>query len=576
MKKTYLILSLIFLAAIVSAQKVDIGTAQNVAANYYSKNKISTSGMNKEAATIKYCQVENTDTLFYIFNIGTDGFVIVSGDYSAPPILAFSDEGNFNTEQQAPGLTDWLNGFASAIRYIKTQSQNNTDADWNIYNNENTSSFKVKTAPDIAPLVTTKWDQGAGYNYHCPAIATGPGGKCYAGCVATAMAQIMKYYNYPEHGYGSHSYYHPYFVSISADFDSTYYSWADMTNVLTTASREAISTLIFDCGVAVDMDYMPTGSAASMSNVPTALSTYFHYRPCVSVLDKNNYNYEDWWPILMDELEMAHPIMYSGSGSAGGHAWVCDGVKDSTLFHFNWGWSGYNNGYFNLTIINSGNGDFTAGQQAVINFVPVNAPYCLANRVLTEPAKNIGDGSGYSKYWNNTSCDWVIQPPNADKIVLTFNQFQTESQKDIVTIYDGTTYQSPLLGTFSGHNIPPTLVASSGSMLISFTSDEQTQDYGWEASYSSVVTGIDETNVSDAVVLYPVPATRDLTLVHSSELNGVATANIFNITGQLVQSINIQLSGSNIDLDISTLNPGIYTIIINTGKYCIHKKFVKE
>ncbi len=576
MKKIIISISLIILAVSVFAQNVNLNVAQKVAANYYATHKTSTGTIQKAVASLIYCKVDNNDTLYYIFNIGSEGFVIVSADYSVTPILAFSDEGNFVTENQAPALTDWLKGYATGIKLTKSQNISKIKPAWNVYSNDNLSGYKMSSAKNIAPLVTTKWDQSQGYNYHCPLIASGPGGRCYAGCVATAMAQIIKYYNYPVHGTGSHSYYHPYYVSISADFDTTYYDWTSMTNILNNSSKEAISTLIFDCGVSVDMDYAPTGSGANIADVPQALKSYFGYRPTVNVVDRSINTDSAWHAILTNELELAHPVLYSGAGAEGGHAWVCDGVKDTILYHFNWGWSGANNGYFSLDSINSGNGDFTAGQQAVVDFVPSNAPYCLGSMVCDEPSKIIGDGSGYSYYWNNTNCGWLIQPPNANKILLTFMQFQTEAQKDFVNIYDGTDATAPLLGSYSGHNLPSTLIANSGSMFITFTTDGENQDQGWQAYYTSVVTGINESNFANALNIFPVPATTTLNIVVSSELTGMATKNIYNITGQLVKSENIQLNNSTLPLDISSLVPGIYNLVMNSGKYCIHKKFIKE
>ena len=256
---------------------------RNVAGNYYSAHAQSPITNIIETAILSSCKIENNDTLFFIFNIGTKGYVIISGSYTLPPVLAFSDEGYFSASKQSPALADWLESYAKAVTYARSSENKTLNTGWNYYMHNYAGNAKKTSPKDVSPLLTTKWNQDANYNYHCPVFASGPGGHCYAGCVATAMSQIMKYYNYPEHGVGSYSYYHPYFVSISADFDTTYYDWTAMTNSINLTSREAISTLIYQCGVSVDMNYMPTGSSASTYSVPHAISTYFNYRPTTSV-----------------------------------------------------------------------------------------------------------------------------------------------------------------------------------------------------------------------------------------------------------------------------------------------------
>jgi len=575
-KNKILIFCAIMFANMASAQQVAYPVAKKTAENFYAVHH-SFNEHTQEAISLLFCQIENNDTLFYIFNFSKKGFVIISGDYSVSPVLAYSTEGNFIIDQQEQALQDWLQNYARQISFVKKKKSKVTNPAWDTYLNESTEKSENSMTKGVNPLLITKWDQGTGYNYHCPVHPSGPNGKCYAGCVATAMAQIMKYYNYPEHGYSSHSYY-TYYGNIYANFDTTYYNWPAMTNTLNSASKEAISTLIYQCGVSVNMDYSPFGSSASMSNIPQALKSYFHYRPSVSLVDRSLYEHDkDWKEILYDNLDQNHPVLYGGSGSEGGHAWVCDGYQDSLFFHFNWGWSGANNGYFTLDSLNSGNGDFTSGQQAIVNFIPYDAPYCMANRTFTETTKNISDGSGYSMYWNDSQCDWLIQPPDADKIVLTFNDFKTEEGKDFVTIYDGVSTLSPILGTYSGHELPPILTANSGKMLITFTSDSQIQDFGWDATYSSITLSINENNISDAIVLYPVPAKKEINIVVPSNITGFAILNIYNFTGQAVRSEKVSLSDKTVIIsDVSSLKSGIYTIEINTEKYCIHKKFVKQ
>jgi len=566
-------------SASVFAQKISYSEAQKVAENYFGSRNIAETSNQKGNSALSYCKIENNDTLLFIFNFGSKGYVIISGDYSLPPILAYSNEGNFVTDAQLPALSDWLESYAKAVANARTSSNKSINSMWNYYlQNATMPVAKTKGIADISPMLTTTWDQSALYNYHCPVFASGPGGHCYAGCVATAMAQVMKFYNFPAHGYGSNSYYHPYFVSISADFDTTYYNWAAMTNAITPSSKEAISTLIYQCGVSVNMDYEPTGSGALVTSVPLAITTHFKYRPTASVAQRSNYNDFDWHNLVVNNLNDRHPLLYSGGNATEGHAFVCDGYMNDSLFHFNWGWSGVNNGYFRLDSLNSGNGDFSMDQSIVLDFVPSDAPYCEQHKILTDPTGTVSDGSGYSYYWNNTDCQWLIQPPSNDSIILSFTQLQTESGKDFVSVYDGTTTGDLLLGTFSGHNIPSQLIAKSGSMLITFTTDSVNQDQGWSANYTTrLIAGINENSISDQISIFPVPAKNEINITFPSAIKGDANINVYSLTGQMVNSKKVSLDGNSIiHYDISSLKPGVYFAEIATGAYRIHKKLIKQ
>lgn len=557
-----------------SAQKVSITTAANAAENFYAA-KFQTKGNSSFLkARLANCYVSGGDTLMYVFNIANDGYVIISAEKSVSPVLAYSNEGNFVTENICPALSNWLEGYKQQISFAKMTKSDTENQEWEQFLSPTIQKSTKTGTKEVTPLLATKWDQGSGYNYHCPAHTSGPGGKCYAGCVATAMAQIMKYHNYPEKGIGSHSYQHPYYGTISADFAATTYDWASMTNSLNNNSKEAISTLIFHCGVSVEMYYTPTGSAAQTWMAKNALLNNFHYRNTIKELEKSSYSDLDWRRILMENLDDGYPILYSGSGESGGHAWVCDGYQD-TLFHMNWGWSGANNGYFSVNDLNSGNGDFTEGQSAVINIIPYFAPYCRQNKIVSDTSGKISDGSAGSFYWNNTNCDWLIAPSDANKVILSFTDFRTEAGKDIVSVYDGESTSDPLLGTFSGQDLPPTLIANSGKMFITFNSDSVIQDYGWEGNFSRVTSGIDENSPGSSVIVFPVPANDKLNIVLGSSVIGSVIISVYNLPGQKLGSEKFTVNGD-LSMEVGNLQKGIYFLEIVTDKYTVFKKFIKK
>lgn len=187
----------------------------------------------------------------------------------------------------------------------------------------------------------------------CPTI----GGKAtYSGCVATAMAQLMYYHRWPETGTGSHSYaIADKGLSLSADFGSTTYRWDDMlpayeTGKYTVSQAAAVATLMYHCGVSVDMNYGVEGSSASDQNLPGALMSYFGYDKGMTLEYRMFYTDEEWEDMVYGELDAGRPLYYSGATDRNeAHAFICDGYDGAGLYHFNWGWGGYCDGYFIMT-----------------------------------------------------------------------------------------------------------------------------------------------------------------------------------------------------------------------------------
>jgi len=211
------------------------------------------------------------------------------------------------------------------------------------------------------------------------------GGHAFGGCVATAMAQIMKYHAYPTQGIGSRTYSDPvnrnYYSDIpgsaygtqSADFGNTVYNWAAMPNAISGSNYE-IARLIYHCGVSVDMNFGPEGSSGSTSTASDSLKKYFKYDDSVSFFSKSGYTDATWISMLRADLDAGRPILYSGSGTGGGHAFVCDGYQATNHFHFNWGWGGYLDGYFYLTALTPEGRNYTNDQDAVLNILPAVVP----------------------------------------------------------------------------------------------------------------------------------------------------------------------------------------------------------
>ena len=358
---------LFILAGMVSgtltAKPVDVTTACTVATYFFSKkyNQAPESLKPVVAYTAPSPRGERGSApCYYIVNFEPEGYVIVAGDDRAQPILAFSDEGIFVTENIPAHIRFFLDGYAEEIQHIiddQEVSDETTRQKWDVLLSSASSAPKDGDGNVVvAPLLgNNKWNQTIYYNDLCPADATGAptyGGHAAVGCGALVMGQVMRYWRFPTTGTGSHSYNSNY-GTLSANFGATTYHYENMPDQLTFANHpdscvEAIATLLYHCGVAVNMNYGPAASVANSNRIVSALSQYFRFPTTIQYIERGNLSSAVWLNYLKNELDEGAPFMYGGSGNYGGHVWICDGYQDDNFFHFNWGWGGQQNGFYAL------------------------------------------------------------------------------------------------------------------------------------------------------------------------------------------------------------------------------------
>lgn len=398
------------------ANPVDTATAKKVAVNFYLQNSKNI-GLTDVNAQLVFVSTNNdlspqaTDSepvnFYYIFNINKNGFVIVAADDDVKPVLGYSHEGNFIPTNLPEGFNDIMNNYMQQIQYVK---QNNLKADntiqskWQSYSQPTIYNKQriIKGGKDsVAPLLTTKWNQSPYFNALCP---TNSGGQCVTGCVATAMAQIIKYWNYPASGTGQHTYYHPEYGQLSANFANTTYDWADMPATLGSSSTKvqvnAVATLMFNCGVSMNMDYGPNGSGVpNLDAVIPAYVNYFSFAPTAKFASKYDYTDADWISLLETELNCKRPMQCQGFGPGGGHSWVLDGYDSNDLMHFNWGWGGYDNGYYSVDklnpVMNGSTENFNFNNKVIMGIQPLtpnNIKLALNSDITVNP-----DSITYSK-----------------------------------------------------------------------------------------------------------------------------------------------------------------------------------
>ncbi|MCA0428179.1 MAG: C10 family peptidase [Bacteroidetes bacterium] len=347
---------------------------------------------------------------YFIFtNKQSNSFVILAGDDQMEPILGYSDASAFDFKTLPPALRKLLEEYAKiakyALKHPAPASQSIQDK-WESLEKGNTSSFFKKAG--VNPLIASKWDQGTYYNSLCPLDANS-NERTVTGCVATAMAMVLKYWNSPAQGTGFHSYNHPKYGTLSANFANTTYNWSAMPNTVS-SSNSAVATLMYHCGVSVDMNYgigSTGGSGAYVISSASpvthcteyALKNYFGYKNTLQGLQRKNYTDAQWLNLLKAELDAQRPIIYAGFGSGGGHCFLVDGYDNSNKLHINWGWSGAYDGYFSLNAFNpdglgtgGGTGEYTSGHQAVIGIQP-SSPNPVASDLRLYSALSINPAS---------------------------------------------------------------------------------------------------------------------------------------------------------------------------------------
>jgi hypothetical protein len=310
------------------------------------------------------------------------------------------------------------------------------------------------------------------------------------GCVATAMAQIMYYWRYPQTGTGQHCYMpeNSSYGQQCANFGQTAYDWEGMINSVDNRNPYPNAELQYHCAVAVNMDFGVDGSGSQSYFVPQALSQYFRYNNAV-YSEKDDYSLTNWINLLKADIDAGKPLYYSGfTDGWSGHAFVCDGYQGDN-FHFNFGWSGNSNGYYTLYDV----GGFSNYQACVRNFAPSDPEYpyrAEGTKNLSAVSGSISDGSGPAANYNdNASAYWLIDPQtiydSISSITLTFSSFDL-LPGDSVKIYNGGSSSDPLLGAFSGSSLPPSRSTTGNRMLIEYKTNGSGNSKGWYAEFSAV------------------------------------------------------------------------------------------
>lgn len=358
MKRTTTILIAICVSALFANGKQISQNAALSAARKYSRT-----GQVAPAKNLRSDKTNNAP--YYAFNL-EQGYVIVCGDDEMTELVGYAENGFFDAENVPPQMQLWLDGYAEYVAAVQSGKAK-------------ARKILLSDSPSVVveSLVTTKWNQDAPFNNFAPEYTDDNNNtqRCATGCAATAMAQIMKFHNWPEQGVGHYSYEHQSFGTISSNFSEHVYDWTNMIDrynngEYSNVQADAVALLMKDCGVSLNMNYGPESGASIYSYTP-AFKNYFRYSS--RTVNRSGCETAEFTKIITDELQEGRPIIYCGTGEDGGHAFVVDGYDTNYFLHVNWGWGGYSDGYFDMNYmdptglgIGGGSGAFKWNQGIVL------------------------------------------------------------------------------------------------------------------------------------------------------------------------------------------------------------------
>jgi hypothetical protein len=561
--KKYLLVALLFFSSIcIFADNIGINKAEKVAINWineragysYSKNNV---------ASYKF-MIQEKDTLFYVIEFSPKGYAVISADDIAVPVIMYNPDGTYSGDLP-PAAEEIFKSRKEELLFAKRsgiKSSIEIKKLWDDYSCETSSFQKTAIQVKVDPLITVTWDQSYPYNKFCPSCdSEGSGGKTYAGCVALAYAQIIKYHNWPSHGKGSYEYVYQPYGKISADFENTYYDWTNMSNTISSNSPainiNAVATLIFHCGVGVNMLYGSGGSGAETPEIRNALVKYFRYSDEAVVISKKNkansipYTDIDWSNVLKNELLNKRPFVYRGNNISGntGHAFLIHGFTGD-YFNVNFGWSGSYNGLYYLSAITPATYNFSYDNSAIINIKPDRVV-----KVLSPADKATNQSRSVTLQWNYTG---KSINPNF-RVQLSLNK----DMKVIAREYNTTSTSLKLTDLMAGNRYYWRLSANSGEGSIDTTD-----------VYTFLVKFPESTQLYQN---YPNPFNPSTTIRFDVTMKGYTKVKIFSVTGEVIATLVdgfLEAKEYRVSWDAKNVASGVYFCHLETPDFSGAKKLI--
>lgn len=517
-----------------------------------------------------------------IYNINCGGYVIVSTDDRTLPILAYAQKGDINPQSIPDGMKYWLSEYERQIEMLGNLTLDQL---------ERTAQPKDSYPATVDPLITSQWTQsGLGYNSLVPTddMLEYLGGHPTVGCMALAAAQVMRYWQFPEHGYGSNSYSHYdsdcwRYGTVSADFAATTYDYANMPDRLVATSSdeevEAVATLLFHCGVACNMNYnidCQGSSGAHLHTCRNGLIFNFHYHPDCTIHTLNGRDIAEWADMLKADLAGGKPILYCGESReddalgtvSGAHAFVCDGYDEDNYFHFNWGWGGSGDGYFSLQVLRPNYlYDFAAFQYCLTNLHPTEGEFFApilamgGDLVVDTPEISIGDtlkGQYVITNLGDTALDVFVGINLYDNDNNYRGCIEAHRAHILPNELSHCNFSHPITELTEG-NYMAVMQYSNDTFYAGIPYDAtillESEEYNYYATFT--VSGTRPTAIDPvqrpAISIAPNPAQNHINL---SGVDNGTILNIYNAQGQHLRTVNYQGQA----IDVADLSAGTYII----------------
>ena len=612
-----------------SANPVNVKTAQEVAQNFFA----TVSDINNANINLTYTETDSVnEPLYYVFNINSaDGFVIISANDIFHPVIGYSTEKRaYTVPVKGTNIYFWMQRrktemISDLAANLKATPEITNE--WNTYSenaphhNENRIMSGGLFPSSTAYLVKSLWDQSAPYNDDCP--GTSPN-QAVTGCVATAMCQIMRYWQYPATGMGSSGYGGSGYGFLSANYTHPY-AWSTMPVYNPNSTDTNLARAMSDAGISVDMYYSPSGSGAEVitSDDPYACAqiAYTQYFKYSDAIMDGLYAFNDitaWQDTLKHELDRNRPIQYVGAdANAGGHTWVCDGYDTGNNFHMNWGWSGMDDGWYSLDNLNPAGFDFIQNQEALIGIMPpavTAAPQayftasaktnCLGNEV-----QYIDTSSNQPTSWNwsfpgGTPSTSTLQNPvvtysatgmysvqltatnsYGSNTITGANYIKVDSAPSMPVVQNTGSLVSCVPATYSqyqwyrnnalmpGNTAPQFWASQVGLYKVFVTAADGCSVMS--GTHGVSVLGVNEVLQTDNVKVYPNPANSEVNVSFNIAGSGNYVLSVSNLLGKVIYKNTVHLGGATVKtINMANWSNGVYILSIEGNNTRIVKRIL--
>lgn len=492
--------------------------------------------------------------IYYIVRFEKGGWALISAEDTVDPLLGYSLDSEYVSDNQPAWVKGWLREYSDQIKEVRQLPVRERHYRW-------AGDVVTRAADDkVAPLVTVNWNQDQPYNAMCPQVSGGPGGRALVGCVAVAMGQALSVVRYPVRGHGTKTYNSRVAGRLSVNFDNEAdYDWDAILSGANNYSE--VARLLYHCGVLIDMDYGAEASGAITDNIPGYFQNYYGFPESCVCYTRDDYPGGDdaWHVLLQSELKRGRCVIYAGNeGGQNGHCFNLDGWDGFTGYHINWGWGGYNNGYYTLDKLGDGvQGSYPDYHRAVVGVAPKSeTPYDIQ---LSTTRVRIGTAAGTAV----ADVTVLSDVSNAEyDFELTTGEVNPITKLPIASNYEIRDNKLYTRATVSN-------ATSFRNLIIKAIHKTSGNSYSKSFVMNLVEAGAVDEVLANGVKLYPVPAEEVLNL-ETPDAEGQYA--IYNVAGMLMQQGEV--TDCVTTLDVSGLSRGSYMLRYATAQGVVVKPFI--